>query len=266
MTRKRILLTGDDGYNSIGIRLLIRALRDKYDLQVAATLHQQTGVGGKISLSTGGKWGQAEVDGIPAVWVEGSPADVMECAPSFFSEPFDLLISGMNLGANVTSAIVSSGTFCAAIRGMGVNLAPKGIAISWDAPAEFWHKKYDGTEDASEYFAYPGDALSAVIERSIEENLWGVKLLNINLPKKPTKTVRFTKVLKDITRYYAHPIIVDHETHRFAYPTEPMEVREDDLRYDAFALEQGNITITPCAIEMTHFTTFSNMQDEVIEL
>jgi len=266
MQIKRILLTGDDGYNSVGIRLLIRALRDTYELQVAATKSQQSGVGGKLSLSSGGTWGKTDIDGIPAIWVDGSPADVMECMPSFFSKPFDLVISGVNLGANVTTAVVSSGTYCAAIRGMGLNLAPRSLVMSWDAPPEFWHKQHDAEEDISEYFSYPGDVLQPLIERCLKENMWGVDVLNINLPKKATKNIRFTKILKDLTKYYPHPIEVDEKTNTFAYPREQMEVVEKNMRYDAMAVEAGHISITPCAFEMTHFTTFERLEKTTLTL
>ncbi len=265
MNIKRILLTGDDGYNSVGTRLLIRALKDKYDLQIAATKYQQSGVGGKLSLETGGSWGEAEVDGVPAFWVEGSPADVMECAQGYFQEPFDLLISGVNLGANVSSAIISSGTYSAAVRSIGVNVAPAALAISWDAPAELWFKTHDHIEDIVEYYQYPGDTLGKIIDLAIKKKLWGVQLLNINLPKQATNKIRFTKILKDITKYYNYPITIDRETHRFAYDRDPFaKDSETNPRYDAAALNQGYITITPCAYDMTHFTTFEKLENEEI--
>lgn len=41
MAKKRVLLTGDDGYNSLGTRLVIAALKESYELQIAGTLRQQ---------------------------------------------------------------------------------------------------------------------------------------------------------------------------------------------------------------------------------
>jgi len=265
MKRKRILLTGDDGYNSVGTRLVARALRDQYDLQIAATLHQQSGVGGGLSLKSGGKWGEDEVDGIPALWADGTPADVMECAQGFFSEPFDYLISGMNLGPNASTAVISSGTYAAAIRGMGLQLAPQAIALHWDAPAEVWLQDHSARDDLSQYLEYPGDTLRPIIDLAFENNFWGVQLLNINLPQQPTKKVRFTKMLKDITKYFAYPISIHREEKTFSYQeSELFQIQEENLRYDVAAIEAGYISITPCAFEMTHFTTFQEL--EKIEL
>ena len=266
MKVQKILLTGDDGYNSVGTRLLIRALKDKYELHIAATRFQQSGVGGKLSLETGGKWGEDTVDGVPALWVEGSPADVMECAQAYFTQPFDLLISGVNLGTNASTAIISSGTYSAAIRGLGVQIAPRAMAMSWDVPREFWHKRHDASEDISEYFAYPGDVLHSLIDRCLKEEMWKVNMLNINLPTKKSTQVRFTKILKDITRFYTYPIAFDRETHTFDYKREPFQIQEQNIRYDVAAVNQGYISITPCATEMTHFQTFEKLEKTKLDL
>lgn len=266
MSNYKILLTGDDGYNSIGTRLLVHALKDKHELHIAGTKNQQTGVGGKLSLKTGGTWGEDTVDGVPAFWAEGTPCDVMECVQGYYKEKFDLLISGVNLGANASSAVISSGTYAAAIRGMGVGLAPRGIAISWDASPELWHKKHDAREDISQYLRYPGDTLKLLMEQCIQEDLWGVPLLNINIPQKSTKTVRFTKILKDISKYYRYPIELDHETHQFSYQRDPFNLQETNERYDVAALAAGHISISPCAFEMSHFTAFERLKDKHITL
>lgn len=266
MKIKRILLTGDDGYNAIGIRLLIRALRDKYDLHVAATKHQQSGVGGKLSLETGGSWGETEVDGIPALWVEGTPADVVECAQVYFPKPFDLILSGINLGVNASSTVISSGTFSAAVRGLGLQLAPKAIALSMEAPQATWSKKHDASEDLTPYHGYPANILPDFFAKTFAENMWGVDLLNVNFPGKETRKIRFTKFLKDINKVYS-PILFDQQTHRFSYDVpDVMNIQVDDPRYDIGALERGYISITPCVFDMTHFSTFERLEKTEIEL
>lgn len=96
MAKKRILLTGDDGYQSLGTRLVAHVLRENYDLTIAGTVSQQSAVGGKISLADGFNWEKTTVDGIKAYWVDGTPTDAMELMGAADEEPFDLTISGMN--------------------------------------------------------------------------------------------------------------------------------------------------------------------------
>jgi len=79
MDVQRILLTSDDGFLSQGLRALISELRGHYELAIAATKTQRSGVGGAMSIR-GGAWGVAEVDGVEALWVDGFPADAIEAA------------------------------------------------------------------------------------------------------------------------------------------------------------------------------------------
>jgi len=58
---KTILLTGDDGYNAVGIKILIDILRKDYQLKVTGTKSQQSGVGGKLNIKKDLKWGQTKV-------------------------------------------------------------------------------------------------------------------------------------------------------------------------------------------------------------
>ncbi|PIY79500.1 MAG: hypothetical protein COY81_02235 [Candidatus Pacebacteria bacterium CG_4_10_14_0_8_um_filter_43_12] len=266
MEIKTILLTGDDGYNSIGTRLLVKALKNDFLLQIAATKYQQSGVGGGLSLQKGGNWGETTVDGVPALWVEGSPGDTMECTQALFKKPFDLIISGVNLGCNASSAVISSGTFGAAVRGIGVGVAPRGLVMSWDAPVELYHKQNNGVDSLSDYLEYPGAVLLPLVKAIIAEKLWGVDLLNINFPRLASKKVRFTKITKDITKQFSHPIGVDKKTHRFTYDGAIIDILEKNPRYDIAAIDQGFISITPCAYDMTHFTTFERLEKSELEL
>jgi 5'-nucleotidase len=262
---KRILLTGDDGYNSIGIRLLIHALKDKHELAIAATKHQQSGVGGKISLATGGVWDEVKVDGVKGIWVEGSPADAVECAQVYFKEPFDLILSGINLGLNVGATIISSGTYGGLMRGMGLQLAPKGIALSWNVPSELMLKTHDENESLADYHVYFEKLLIPLFDKIFAEKMWGVDILNINFPAKPTNKVRFTKMHNNIHKVFT-PLNLDFETKRFSYKTSRLDVRENSLRYDVGALKHGYISITPCAYDVTHFTTFQKLKKIRLEL
>lgn len=257
----RILLTGDDGYYSIGTRLLIQALRDAYELQVVATKHQQSGVGGRLSLATGCQYGETTIDGVPALWVDGSPCDAMEFGVGYFAKPFDLIISGVNMGANVTTAVISSGTYSAVVRGLSTGFAPKGLAISWDAPAEMWYKPHDANADIFEYVKYPGQILRHLIEQCIKEDLWGAQLLNINLPKNPTEAVRVTKFHNHIPDYYTYPLRSDPEKKQFDYGGQRVSLKTNDPETDVVAVEGGVISVTPCSISMLDNKVYSDMKD-----
>lgn len=266
MTRmivKTILLTGDDGYNSIGIRLLSYVLKKKYTLAVAATKTQQSGVGGLMHLRSGGTWGETVIDGIETLWVDGSPIDVIECSLSYYKKPFDLVISGLNLGANIGGSMITSGTVTAAYGSIRWGLAKRAIAISWDMPSRYWFKQHDEEEDIRKYVDYPGKAAADIINISIQKNLWGCEMLNINLPKKKSTTVSFTSSLPKLVTYYTSRITLDRKTNRFIYPTSGKPFGQAfQHQYDIGAVLAGHISITPCNADMVNTDVYRKVKSK----
>lgn len=265
MKIKNILITGDDGYNSIGTRLLVHFLKDKYDLKIAATKDQQSGMGGKINLE-GGAWGETEIDGVQALWVDGSPVDALECAQAFFKQPFDLTISGINLGANISGSIITSGTFAAANRAFYLKISRYSLAISLYCAQEFWLKKHDIKDDLTDFLEYPGSAAYRVIELAFKKDFWGAEFLNINLPKEKTNKIKFTKFLPDIKEFYRYPTILDKNNHRFSYPHGYALKKNQNLIYDTAAIDAGYISITPCLKNPLNEDAFEKMKHEKIRL
>ncbi|MBU0998426.1 5'/3'-nucleotidase SurE [Patescibacteria group bacterium] len=246
MKLKRILITGDDGYNSVGTRTLAHLLKKKYEVNIAATLRQQSGTGGKISLTNNIPWGEEKVEGVSALWVDGSPADAIEVAQGYFKKPFDFVISGINYGENVGYSLVSSGTFSAAVRAIGVQLAPKAIVLSWQTTANNFFIKHKVKDDLSSFLKYPGEMAIKLIEKCINNNCYGKELVNINFPNTPTDKVRIVKPARDITRLWKYPLDIDKKR-KFAHQPKETYSRnlETEVETDVGALHKGHITITP---------------------
>ncbi len=244
MQIKSILLTGDDGYNSIGTRLLAHFLHPKYDVKIAATKQQQSGMGGKINIK-GGTYGEALIENVPALWVDGSPADAVEAAVNHYRQEFDLIISGINLGANVAGSIISSGTFSAVFRALNLGLSQRGIALSWNIPPAQWFMDHSPTEPLDAYLAYPGQTALDLLHLILKEKFWNASLLNINFPENPTHEVVFTRPLQNINNFFL-PVELDNQTMTFRYPGGVIEPEHSDMTIDVHALQAGKITITPC--------------------
>ena len=244
MTIKRILLTGDDGYNAIGTRLLIHFLRDDFALTLAGTKTQQSGVGGMIHVAKGGSYTEMSVDGVGGICVEGSPADAVETARSFYNTRYDLIISGVNMGVNVSSAVISSGTFGAAYRALGIGLAPRVMAISWDAHMSHALRDHNGIDPLDEFLDYPGKMIGQVIRTAIRNDFWQARFLNINLPSVETNKVRCTRLLFSGRQYWPGAKL-DREAQRFSYPFDRQAYKDLDIALDTDAIDKGYISITP---------------------
>ena len=243
---KSILITGDDGYNSVGVRTLARLLGKKYDVKIAATLNQQSATGGKISLTDKLVWGEETIEDVDALWVDGSPVDAIEVAQGYFDKKFDIVVSGINYGENLSYSLVSSGTFSAAIRAIGVNLADKGIVFSWQTSSNNFEKKHKRSDDISLFLDYPGQEALKITEEIIKNNFYNKELVNVNFPNKPSSNSKLVPISKDITRLWKYPMIIDKNKHIARQSDQTYSDNlETDANTDVGALHAGLITISP---------------------
>jgi 5'/3'-nucleotidase SurE len=244
MAIKRILLTGDDGYNSKGTRILVAMLKDKYDLQIIGTKDQHSGIGGKITTDKKVmKWGENVVDGVKAVWVDGTPVDAMEFATGYVNQPFDLLISGINWGQNIgLTPYTTSGTFTAAVRGLGVKLAPKAIVFGLEVDADDWFKKHESDESIEYLLEYPGEQILKMVNLCVSNNFFNTNLVNITFPAKETTKYQITQLSKDLTKQYFYPPEIDYKKHTWSWPSEMYSKQRDtDKSLDTYAFDHGII-------------------------
>ena len=142
----RILITNDDGIDSVGLHILARAMVPLGDVVVAAPDREFSGAGAAVGAlhELRPEIRRAEIEGVKEVWkVNGPPAlCVMFANLGAFGERFDLVVSGINPGANVGRAVYHSGTVGAAltarnggISGVAVSQAVQGFGVEgqgWD--------------------------------------------------------------------------------------------------------------------------------------
>lgn len=128
----RILLTNDDGIDSVGLHVLARAMRPHGDVVIAAPDKEYSGASaalGTLHLIQP-EVRRVAVDGIDEAWaVTGPPAlCVMFSRLGAFGAPFDLVVAGINPGANVGRSVYHSGTIGAALTAR--NGLISGVAVS----------------------------------------------------------------------------------------------------------------------------------------
>ncbi len=128
----RILLTNDDGIDSVGLHVLARAMRPHGDVVIVAPDKEYSGAGaalGTLHLIKP-EVRRVSVEGIDEAWtVSGPPAlCVMFSRLGAFGTPFDLVVAGINPGANVGRSVYHSGTIGAALTGRSGHVS--GVAVS----------------------------------------------------------------------------------------------------------------------------------------
>ena len=141
----RILVTNDDGIDSIGLHELARAMTGLGHVVIVAPDREFSGAGAAVGAlhEFDPVVTRCEVEGVPEVWtLNGPPAlCVLYARLGLFGEPFDLVVSGINPGANVGRSVYHSGTVgaCLTARNGGMS----GVAVSqavtgWGVEGQGW--------------------------------------------------------------------------------------------------------------------------------
>ncbi len=116
----KILVTNDDGVNAPGLWAVVEALSELGEIAVVAPDRDQSGMGTARTLLNVLRVSEVEpqIGGVPTYTVSGTPADcVIVGTEALFDGPFDLLVSGINEGANLGLDVLDSGTVGGAFRG-----------------------------------------------------------------------------------------------------------------------------------------------------
>ena len=198
---RRVLITNDDGIAAPGIRSLARAAADSgLDVVVAAPAEEASGASAAMSAYTDDgrvmitSHRLAGLDGVAAYGVTASPSYIVVLAmlDSFGAAP-DLVLSGINRGANAGRAVLHSGTVGAAFTAAGYGcpamavsldvLSPMSAASGGNALAVL-----DETDDEARNWATAADLAKELLPRL--DDLPTGAVLNLNVPDRPATEVR----------------------------------------------------------------------------
>lgn len=178
-----ILITNDDGVTSAGIFAVKKAVEEFGETTIVAPVRQQSGVGHGITLGRPLRIFPTIVDdGTVCYGVDGTPTDsVILGVKQILDEKPDLIISGINIGENISKAITTSGTLGATFE--AANLGIPAIAVSLQVTHETL-KFSDGVDvvDYSPAVKILNKCVRKIVEQGMPE---GVEILNLNVPANP---------------------------------------------------------------------------------
>jgi 5'-nucleotidase len=247
----RILVTNDDGVDAVGLHILARRLVELGDVVVAAPDREYSGASaalGTLHLIRP-EVRRVDLDGVPEAWsVTGPPAlCVMFARLGVFGAPFDLVVSGINPGANAGRAIYHSGTVGAALtaRNGGVS----GLAVS--QAVDDFGVEGQGWDDmlADQEWDTAADIGVRVARAMLDDLPDEPIVLNVNVPNRPlTKLAgwRRTEVARLPPRTLATATLVAKAGHDGAFDVQmewgdPLILPDDT---DSGAVEAGYVTVT----------------------
>ncbi|WP_297421291.1 5'/3'-nucleotidase SurE [Thermococcus sp.] len=253
----RILLTNDDGIYSNGIRAAVKALSELGEVYVVAPLFQMSASGRAMTLHRPIRARRINVPGAKIAYgIDGTPTDCVVFAIARFGS-FDLAVSGINLGENLSTEITVSGTASAAIEAATHDVPS--IAISLEVE---WKKTLGEGEGVD--FSVSADFLRRIAGSILKNGLpEGTHILNVNVPSDatPETSVEITRLSKK--RYC--PTVeerIDPKGNPYYWIVGRL-LKEFEPGTDAHALKvERKVSVTPINIDMTARVDF----EEVMEI
>ena len=254
----KILLSNDDGYQAAGIIALYEALKDLADVEVVAPEHNNSAKSNALTLHSP-LYVHRAANGFR--YVNGTPADCVHIALTGLLDYMpDLVVSGINNGANMGDDTIYSGTVGAAMEGYLFGVP----AIAFSQVEKGWGHLDTAATAARELVkqllpTLPKRAPQPVAEQHgavthSEAHGPGPWLLNVNVPNVPLADLKGFKVARLGRRHAAEAVIQQvsprGETMYWIGGAGP--AREDGEGTDFHATANGYATITPLQVDLTH--------------
>jgi len=247
----RILLTNDDGIYAPGLRALRLELQKLGDVVVVAPATEQSGVGHSITLLNPLLVQEVLDEGQQFLgWaVEGRPADCVKLALlELLPEPPDVIISGLNAGANAGINVLYSGTVAAAIEGAFFRRVSIAVSLEYNKPKPLDFPKAAGLA-------------RTVIEQILSHRPAPGALFNVNIPsldKGPVQGIR--TVPQNVAPYVeAFDRRVDPRGRVYFWTRPVYDCPEPHPDTDVTALAEGYITVTPLQFNLTQAPLLQEM-------
>ncbi len=232
-----ILLTNDDGIFAPGLRAIYKKLIKLGDVTVAAPASSQSGASHSITFSEPLVCNRVDINGLFTGYsIQGSPADCVKLAVMELCEkPIDLLIAGINNGANVGINIYYSGTVAAAMEGAFLKIPSIALSTVYEEQT---------------HFDLAADHCIDVIEKLIP--LESGHVVNVNVPRLSKGKPRGIKVAPQSTEAFKeHYIKQQNEEGQTVYQLAAKPQEPDGSQSDIISVMEGYIAVTALSPGMT---------------
>lgn len=244
----RILISNDDGYLAPGIIALFHAMKKIADVEVVAPEQNNSAKSNALTLHSPIYIRQAD-NGFR--YVTGTPADCVHIAlTGLLGYKPDLVVSGINNGANMGDDTIYSGTVGAAMEAYLMGIP----AIAFSQVERGWGNIEDAAQWALEF-------VQSMTQRSASTSEpW---LLNVNIPNKPLRDLKPAKICRLGRRHPAERVITQlnprGETMYWIGGAGPAKDEAHDT--DFFATSQGHVSITPLQVDLTDHSGLVSWQE-----
>ncbi len=242
----RILLSNDDGYHAPGIRALAAVLSAEMEVIMVAPDRDRSGASNSLTLDMPIRCRTLD-DGV--VRVEGTPTDCVHLAiTGLLQEEPDMVVAGINAGANMGDDVIYSGTVAAATEGRFLGFPA--IAVSIDA-------------HAPQHFATAAHVTLDLIRRLCHSPLKSPSILNVNVPDLPLEQIKGFCPTRLGHRHKAEPVVRQTDPRgRTIYWVGPAGPEQDaGPGTDFHAVRNGYVSVTPIQVDLTRHQAIQDVAD-----
>jgi len=240
-----ILISNDDGVHAEGIHCLADALRDLAQVTIVAPDRNRSGASNSLTLEQPLRVNQIA----PQVYsVQGTPTDCVHFALNELMKDDlpDLVLTGVNHGANLGDDVLYSGTVAAAMEGhfLGVQ------AIAFSLVGKH-------------HFATAAAIARQLVEQHAVNPIPTNRLLNVNVPDVTLAELKGTRVTRLGARHHAEAMIKqqDPRGHDIYWLGPPGKEQDAGEGTDFYAIEQGFVSVTPLQVDLTAHESITSMDN-----
>ena len=246
----KILISNDDGYMARGLHTLANALKDCGEITVVAPDRNRSGASNSLTLENPLRLDRLD-NGIYRV--EGTPTDCVHLAiTGLLEEEPDMVVSGINAGANLGDDVLYSGTVAAAMEGRFLGLPAIAISLA----------SFDG-----KHYETAGWVAQQLVARLSKASLPADTILNVNVPDLPIEEIIGFESTRLGHRHKAEPIIREQDPRgRPMYWIGPAGAEQDaGPGTDFDAIRRGAVSVTPLQIDLTRYDAIDGVAKWLVD-
>jgi 5'-nucleotidase len=240
-----ILITNDDGYLAPGIRILAETLATVARISVVAPDRNKSGASNSLTLM---RPLRAEMTPLGYYSVDGTPTDCVHLAISgLLDDKPDMVVSGINAGANLGDDVLYSGTVAAATEGRFLGLPAIAVSLV-GRPAQHY-------ETAAE-------VVRQIIQNLIDDPLPEDTILNVNVPDLLSNELEGITATRLGFRHKAEPSIQQFDPYGapIYWVGPPGEAQDAGVGTDFYTVEHNQVSVTPLQIDLTRHNSIPPLQ------
>ena len=243
----KILVSNDDGYHAQGITVLTEALEAVADVIVVAPDRNRSAASNSLTLSDPLRVKRHAENRYS---VNGTPSDCVHLAlTGLLDDEPDLVVSGINHGANLGDDVIYSGTVAAAMEGRFLGLPT--IAVSLVGEERLTH------------FDTAGRVAADMVKKLEAATLSSDVILNVNVPDRPFAELTGIQAVRLGFRHKSEPVVKSKDPHgRTIFWVGPAGRGADSGEgTDFHAIERGAVTVTPLLVDLTRHDSLPQLRE-----